>query len=72
MDKLKFVYTSDVKPVVHAHWVEEPERNRHWHCSACGKVQGVTSVAMNYCPNCGAKMAEHPWLADGVVKKFSP
>lgn len=50
------IHTSDYAPVVHARWVEESDRNRHWHCGNCGSVQGVVCIAMNYCPNCGAKM----------------
>lgn len=59
-------------PVVYAYWVEETDRNRHWHCSNCGKVQGISSIAMKYCPECGAKMAEHPWAASGCGQAFSP
>ena len=40
----------------YAHWVEETDRTNHWHCSACGKVQGVACMAMNFCPECGAEM----------------
>lgn len=54
------------------YWVEEPDRMRHWHCSECGKVQGIMSIAMKYCPECGAKMVEHPWAASGCGQAFSP
>ena len=55
-----------------AYWVKEPNRKNHWHCSNCGKVQGITSVAMKYCPECGSKMIEHPWAASGCGQAFSP
>lgn len=60
MDKLQFVYVSDMRPVVHAEWVEEPDRISHYHCSACGVVWGVSAKAMRYCPGCGAKMKNSP------------
>ena len=58
--------------VAYAHWVEEPDRERHWHCSNCGKVQGMASITMKYCPECGASMAEHPWAGSGCGQAFSP
>lgn len=61
-----------IRPYVYAHWEEDPESERKWHCSNCKTVQGVTCIVMNYCPNCGAQMAEHPWLADGTGQAFSP
>lgn len=61
-----------IRPVVYAHWEEEPDRERHWHCSNCNTVQGIACIAMDYCPHCGAQMAEHPWLADGCGQAFSP
>ena len=66
------IYTSTMKPVVYAHWEPEPDRLNHWHCSACGKVQGIACIGMNYCPNCGAELAEHEWLASGCGQAFSP
>lgn len=60
-----------IVPVEYAHWVEEPDRERHWHCSNCSKVQGIASVAMKYCPECGAKMIEHPWAGSGCGQAFS-
>lgn len=61
-----------IRPVVYAHWEEELERERKWHCSNCKTVQGVVCIAMNYCPHCGAEMAEHPWAASGCGQTFSP
>ena len=58
--------------VNNAYWIEESDRERHWHCSNCGKVQGIASVAMKYCPECGAKMIEHPWAGSGCGQAFSP
>lgn len=46
----------DVPQVVHAQWIEEPDRYHHWHCSACGFVEGIVSRFYHYCPNCGAKI----------------
>ena len=66
------VRTSDMVAVVHGWWIEETDRTNHWHCSACGKVQGVACMAMKFCPECGASMAEHPDLASGVGQAFSP
>lgn len=64
--------TVDAVPVIHAHWEEEPNNERHWHCSNCGTGQDTACIIMNYCPHCGARMAEHPWLADGTGQAFSP
>lgn len=60
-----------VRKLNYAHWVAEPDRERHWHCSNCGKVQGIASMAMKYCPECGASMAEHPWAGSGCGQAFS-
>lgn len=46
----------DAAPIVHAQWIEEPDRYYHWRCSACGFVEGVVSKFYHYCPDCGAKM----------------
>ena len=46
----------DAAPIVHAQWIEEPDRYHHWHCSACGFVEGIVSRFYHYCPNCGAKI----------------
>lgn len=43
-------------PTIHAQWIEEPDRYHHWHCSACGFVEGIVSRFYHYCPNCGAKI----------------
>ena len=55
-----------------AYWVEETDRERHWHCSNCGRVQGIASVSMKYCPECGYEMIEHPWAASGCGQAFCP
>ena len=60
------VYASERVDVVHGRWVEEPDRVRHWHCSACGTVQGIACSVMKYCPECGAKM-DGEWVSDGGV-----
>ena len=46
----------DAVPRRLAWWQKEPDRERHWYCSRCGVVQGITCLNMNYCPNCGADM----------------
>ena len=56
--------TADVAPIKHGDWEEEKITMRDWdgnvvtektlwRCSACGYED---SLAMNYCPNCGARM----------------
>lgn len=55
-----------------AYWVEETDRERHWHCSHCGRVQGIASVSMKYCPECGCEMIEHPWAVSGCGQTFCP
>lgn len=62
----------DAVPRCFGWWGEESDRERHWHCSQCGTVQGIACVGMKYCPNCGAEMAEHPWAASGCGQTFSP
>lgn len=44
----------DVKPVVHAKWIEYKTPNIIC-CSACDFGTGKDEKT-NYCPNCGAKM----------------
>ena len=39
-------------------WVQENDRERHWHCSECGHVVGLAGSCAKYCPNCGAMMWE--------------
>lgn len=57
-DVLSMLPAVDAAPVVHAHWVEEPDRVNHWHCSNCGCTVGLASLAYRYCYVCGAKMKE--------------
>ena len=50
--------TVDAVEVVHGRWMIY---KGHFHdfaeCSICGEAYGKdTAMAMNYCPNCGAKM----------------
>lgn len=52
-----------VETVRHGRWIEETDRHYHWHCSECLTVQGVSSIAMKYCPECGALMEMHPLMA---------
>ena len=39
-------------------WVNEADRENHWHCSNCGHVEGLAHKLMNYCPNCGCAITE--------------
>lgn len=55
-DVLSMLPAVDAAPIVHAQWIEEPDRYHHWHCSACGFVEGIISKFYHYCPNCGAKI----------------
>lgn len=53
----------DAAQVRRGKWIEEPDRHYHYHCSECLTVQGVSSIRMNYCPECGALMEMHPLMA---------
>ena len=53
---LKQLPAVDAVPVVHARWIEEEGRPRHWHCSSCKAVVGVAGRFGNYCLYCGAKI----------------
>ena len=46
------------------HWVHEPDRVNHWHCSVCGRTEGLVHRAMAYCPGCGAKMEGEQYGSD--------
>lgn len=69
MDKLQFVYTSDMKLVAHARWIGYPEcmgydgaySDDHIVCSNCKSVWSIIdndTERFDYCPACGAKMKE--------------
>lgn len=58
-----YVASGEIVPVRHGRWIEETDRSYHWHCSECLTVQGVSSIRMNYCPECGALMEMHPLVA---------
>ena len=53
-------------PVIYARWEKDSDGTQYWwHCSNCRRVEGLASMAMNYCPGCGAKMIEHQkWQED--------
>jgi rubrerythrin len=42
----------------HGRWIEESDRERHWHCSVCGYTAGIAAKTYKHCPECGAKMEE--------------
>ena len=39
-----------------AQLIRETDRERHWHCSRCGKVFGLVGLMHKYCPECGARL----------------
>ena len=58
VDKLKFVYVSEVQPVVHGRWIDEnPDDylDPRMRCSICTGVESPL-LKWRYCPNCGARM----------------
>jgi DNA-directed RNA polymerase subunit RPC12/RpoP len=46
----------DAEPVKTAQLIRETDRERHWHCSRCGKVFGLVGLMHKYCPECGARL----------------
>lgn len=73
MEKLQFVYTSDVKPVVHGRWTEKRWitecdwcviNHRALVCTACS-VEIADGEETPYCPYCGAKMDGDALYLDG-------
>ena len=53
---IKAMPTVDAKPVKTAQLIRETDRERHWHCSRCGKVFGIVGLMHKYCPECGARL----------------
>lgn len=57
---LEMVPAEDVKPVVHAHWIEHRANNGNMHyiCSRCGKKVSYpyAKKRWKFCIECGAKM----------------
>ena len=57
------IHAADVAPVRHGRWIDaypdiEPNPMfMYGICSECGFEQGISKY-LNYCPNCGARMAE--------------
>ena len=74
---------ADVAPVVHGHWVYNPNGMDFvlgaWECSICGikndnlpcdrKINPYNYIGSKYCPNCGAKMDEERAFKDEVDKR---
>jgi len=59
MEKLQFVYVSDVQLVVHAQWLNRGDfAAGWWECSACRRWCEMRGNLYSYCPHCGAKMDE--------------
>lgn len=49
-----------------ATWEEKVSSDRkRWQCSKCGKAFGLLSVGFKFCPECGARMGEHPMTKEG-------
>lgn len=54
--------TIDAVPVVHGEWIHTHTQNSYWtecyKCSVCGEEDELMfgNGAINYCPNCGARM----------------
>ena len=46
------VETVDAVPVVHGHWIEDPD-DWECQCSECGRLSSCRTV---YCSSCGARM----------------
>ena len=55
-DALEQLPAVDAAPVRHGRWVEETDRENHWHCSECGVVVGIVAKYAPYCYKCGAAM----------------
>lgn len=53
---LAAIKNSEIDFVTHGCWIEEADRDRHWHCSECGYVVGLAGKTFKYCPECGARM----------------
>lgn len=62
IERIDLMRTLDVKPVVHAHWIEfrANSGNVHYKCSHCGKEVSYpyAKKKWKYCIECGAKMDE--------------
>jgi rRNA maturation endonuclease Nob1 len=54
-DAVQRIPAADVVPVRHGYWINlgKYSDGYNWRCSSC-KRESV--MAINYCPNCGAKM----------------
>lgn len=61
-DEIDNIPTVNTAPIIHAHWIREPEDTAYenvWVCSNCGEdfIQH-RKPKIRYCPHCGAKMDE--------------
>ena len=54
-EKIKAIPAADVRPVVRGKWIElgKYSDGYNWRCSVCKRE---STMAINYCPNCGADM----------------
>lgn len=55
-DAVEIVPAADVQPVVYGYWIQEEDRDFHWHCSECKYTISCGLREFKYCPSCGAKM----------------
>ena len=51
--EIKAAPAVESKPVVYAHWVEDPKNRSHIWCSNCITTTCTQHI---YCPHCGATM----------------
>lgn len=52
---------ADVRPVVHARWLDDPTNSTRKVCNHCGILHLIAQYphgSIKYCPNCGADMRE--------------
>ena len=60
MNCIKDITAAEVKPVVHAKWIEKHTNvgtpNTDYFCSNCNFA--AWHIKTNYCPNCGSYMRE--------------
>lgn len=64
---LRSIPAADVRPVVHARWLDDPTNSTRKVCNHCGILHLIAQYphgSIKYCPNCGADMREAGDAAD--------